>query len=49
MNLKSKKKKTFHPYIHIFISLIRPVSPYALFFRDTQNDIKKKLPNPSFG
>ena len=27
----------------------RPVSPYALFFRDTQNDIKKKLANPSFG
>ncbi|CAF4443802.1 unnamed protein product [Rotaria socialis] len=27
----------------------KPVSPYALFFRDTQNDIKKKLANPSFG
>ncbi|CAF1466346.1 unnamed protein product [Rotaria sordida] len=27
----------------------KPVSPYALFFRDTQNDIKKKLSNPSFG
>ncbi|CAF4708428.1 unnamed protein product, partial [Rotaria magnacalcarata] len=27
----------------------KPVSPYALFFRDTQNDIKKKLTNPSFG
>ncbi|CAF0735332.1 unnamed protein product [Adineta steineri] len=27
----------------------KPVSPYALFFRDAQNDIKKKLSNPSFG
>ncbi|CAF1196521.1 unnamed protein product, partial [Didymodactylos carnosus] len=27
----------------------KPVSPYALFFRDTQNEIKKKLANPTFG
>ncbi|CAF0811500.1 unnamed protein product [Rotaria sp. Silwood1] len=27
----------------------KKLSPYALFFRDTQNDIKKKLSNPSFG
>ncbi|CAF1266728.1 unnamed protein product [Adineta ricciae] len=27
----------------------KPVSPYALFFRDAQNDIKKRLANPSFG
>ncbi|CAF0846255.1 unnamed protein product [Didymodactylos carnosus] len=27
----------------------KPVSPYALFFRDTQNGIKKKLASPSFG
>lgn len=32
-----------------FVSLPRPVSAYALFFRDTQAAIKGQNPNASFG
>jgi hypothetical protein len=54
MNRKSRRTNngtTRHVYMSsVFVVVFpRPVSPYALFFRDTQNDIKKKLANPSFG
>lgn len=49
-NLRSKRRKKKFVFRFIKKSFVfRPVSPYALFFRDTQNDIKKKLANPSFG
>lgn len=34
---------------NIIIFFFRPVSAYALFFRDTQAAIKGKNPNASFG
>ena len=50
MNLKSNEQFLRKVIVDLWSDLfIRPVSPYALFFRDTQNDIKKKLINPSFG
>lgn len=33
----------------LFFFFFRPVSAYALFFRDTQAAIKGKNPNASFG
>ena len=49
MNLKSKTSIVRETDLYHRYFSRRPVSPYALFFRDTQNDIKKKLANPSFG
>lgn len=36
-------------YFSVKIFIFRPVSAYALFFRDTQAAIKGQNPNASFG
>lgn len=48
MNKNYKYNWCFKSYMLAFM-IFRPVSAYALFFRDTQAVIKGKHPNASFG
>lgn len=48
MNKNYKYNWCFRSYMLVFM-IFRPVSAYALFFRDTQAVIKGKHPNASFG
>lgn len=47
----SKKVFLLYTYLQnkLFLMIFRPVSAYALFFRDTQAAIKGQNPNASFG
>lgn len=47
--MMNKTGKLFWKLMKFSYSCYRPVSAYALFFRDTQASIKGQNPNASFG